>query len=93
FGATPCIGTNGAPGTPFVSVQDVVTIAANGDELHSLNETTGCFVDFGVGTLAVGTYTITGGTGRFAGASGNGSLSATVLDDALDTTWNGTLTY
>ena len=56
--------------------------AANGDQLFAENELTGCLVLGGVSHLS-GTETITGGTGRFEGATGTLSNSTT-LDDSTD---------
>jgi hypothetical protein len=49
----------------------VTQVAANGDELFSTYE--GTFVD---SSDSIGTFQITGGTGRFAGASGSGTFMA-----------------
>lgn len=65
-----CVGVNGEPGTPIVSTSDSVVVAANGDQLHSHSESTGCFVGFGIGTTYEGSVTIIGGTGRFEDATG-----------------------
>ncbi|MHC4930829.1 MAG: hypothetical protein ACYTGV_01380 [Planctomycetota bacterium] len=58
-------------------------IAANGDELYI--------------TATTDTYTIAGGTGRFAGASGSGSLTAVNVgdpaDDMVAVSWAGSITY
>jgi hypothetical protein len=55
----------------------MVIIAANGDHL-TLSYSTTVRADFSAGTLtASGTFTITGGTGRFADATGGGTLTAT----------------
>jgi len=62
-------------------------VAADGDELRC--DTTGQFVSV---TEAVGTYVITGGTGRFAHAAGVAQFSA-VLTSAgtFDVTFDGTV--
>ncbi len=51
---------------------DITFVAANGDELFAVFD--GAFID-DAGDSA-GTFTITGGTGRFAGASGGGTFSS-----------------
>ena len=62
---------------------DQTLIAANGDELYI--------------TATPTAYAITGGTGRFAGASGSGSMSVEVVGDPADeivlATWKGTIDY
>ena len=48
--------------------------AANGDQLFGTYETLG-HLDFGIGEVTFsGQFTITGGTGRFEGASGGGAI-------------------
>jgi hypothetical protein len=61
-------GTGGVIGT-------IDFTAANGDVLSV--QVTGQFIS---GDTAVGTYTVTGGTGRFVGASGSASFVAVSLD-------------
>jgi hypothetical protein len=75
--ATTC-----AVGTPTRFQQSVVHRAADGDQLFATNELSGCLVQGGV-TRLTGTETFTGGTGRFAGATGVVTNSA-VLDDTTD---------
>ena len=60
-----------APDYIFV-VFDVTLVAANGDELFMVFE--GNFVDSQGDS--VGTFSITGGTGRFNGASGSGTFQS-----------------
>jgi hypothetical protein len=59
-------------------------------------------VDFDTAIQVSGTFTITGGTGRFDGATGAGTISGTEvvaprfsLDDLGDVAyrWTGTITY
>jgi hypothetical protein len=61
-------GTGGIIGT-------IDFTAANSDVLSV--QVTGQFIS---ATTAVGTYTVTGGTGRFAGATGSASFVAVSLD-------------
>ena len=56
------------------------TVAADGDEIHS--ETWGFTWDPGD---VEGYFEITGGTGRFDGATGSGTISATMGDDGVQT--------
>ena len=64
--------------------------SANGDELHArftgqLNAATG---------VITATVTYVGGTGRFASASGTGTLSGQILDDgSLEIVVNATIDY
>jgi hypothetical protein len=72
-----------APDGPgcFVIVADAVTLtAANGDQLFLTNVGEDCFDDTGhiVGSA---TFTVTGGTGRFAGASGTGTTQVVATPD------------
>jgi hypothetical protein len=61
--------------------------AADGDELYCTTE--GGFVS---ATDAVGTYTIAGGTGRFANATGNANFTASLVDPVhFNVTFQGTL--
>ena len=67
----------------------VVFTAANGDELTCA--VAGQFVS---ATDAVGDYVVTGGTGRFAGAPGNASFSATMTGAATyGFAFNGTIDW
>ncbi len=55
---------------------EIVITAANGDQLFA-SYTTLAHLDFGAGVVqALGAYQITGGTGRFVNASGQGIISA-----------------
>ncbi|HVQ42020.1 MAG TPA: hypothetical protein VMS54_07435 [Vicinamibacterales bacterium] len=65
----------------------VVFVAANGDELRC--DMTGQFVS---ATGAVGTYVITGGTGRFANATGQAEFRASLTSPGtFDVTFDGTV--
>ena len=90
--AEQCTTPSGGPGTPFESYQAVTIVAANGDQLTANSNVSGC--GDGV-TVAepVGTYTITGGTGRFEGATGTGIVAAVALGISLSNTWTGTISY
>jgi hypothetical protein len=75
--------------TGIWSAGTATTIAANGDRLDSSQSgwTTG------PGAF-VGTFTITGGTGRFAGATGGGTVTAAVDEDGVQTAvYAGTIDY
>lgn len=62
------------PTTAAVTGTMVIT-AANGDQVTQ-SYTTTVNADFGAGTLtATGSYQVTGGTGRFAGATGGGTVN------------------
>lgn len=79
-----------------VAVTGVFTMtAANGDEVHGTYMTVGTFAD--ATTLVIhGTFQITGGTGRFVGATGGGDLDANAyLSPGLpfDGRLNGTINY
>ena len=62
---------------------DVTFVAANGDELFAVFD--GAFYD-DAGDSA-GTFTITGGTGRFAGATGWGTFLS--FDDGAEVDFDG----
>lgn len=87
------------PTTGAFSAADVVFTAANGDTLtmdHSGTFVLGAFGPDGPTTSDVeGTWTITGGTGRFAGATGSGTLGGVgdLLAGTMPATWDGTMTY
>jgi len=73
-------------------------VVANKGELEfAIAEVPGCFADVPSGVGAVNqTFTITGGTGAYAGASGSGHVQATVFMTqdgrvAGFETWTGTL--
>ena len=71
------------PATWMPTGADLILVAANGDELHQTTTMTG--------------YAVTGGTGRFAGASGSGSFSAVNVGDIEDgivaLEWDGSIDY
>jgi hypothetical protein len=67
----------------------ITLVAADGDEVH-LSQAPGTFDP---NTLTVySTYEITGGTGRFAGATGSGESTASGYS-TVKNTWNGTIDY
>ncbi len=72
------------------SVAGTVTfVAANGDELYA--DAAGGFIS---ATTAIGTYTFTGGTGRFAAASGSADWTAVTADSIhIAVTFEGTIDY
>jgi hypothetical protein len=73
-------------------------IASKGEIDFAIAETPGCFVDTpgGVGNVTQ-TFTVTGGTGIYAGASGSGHIQAAVSPSTSNNTyvgfetWTGTL--
>jgi hypothetical protein len=72
---------------------NVVTITAADGTLTLTSLDVGC--PTGVGTFhGTGDYTVTGGTGRYAGATGEGTLNghANILTSTADITADGTLT-
>jgi hypothetical protein len=88
-----CTTPGGNPeGFPIDSVMPVTTVAANGDELYAVTTVSSCVDGIGV-TEPTGTYEITGGTGRFHGATGSGDIASSVLGSSISTTWTGTITY
>jgi hypothetical protein len=94
--AGSCTGPAGPPqfGVPFLSIQDGTITAANGDQLFYDETVTGCYVAEGIDAQPSGTYTIEGGTGRFDGATGAGTLAGATFGVAgLTTEWTGTISY
>jgi hypothetical protein len=90
---TQCTTPDGNPdGVLFDVTSTAVIVAANGDELYVNQNVSGCGDGIGL-SEPTGTYTITGGTGRFEGATGNGELSAATFDGAFSNTYAGTITY
>ena len=91
-----CVNQISATTFSFAS-QQVVLTAANGDQVFASYGGTLNF-ESGVGVITGG-YTITGGTGRFAGATGGGSLQG--LEEVNPATGagrgqiqlNGTISY
>ena len=83
------------PGLGTVSGEIVFT-AANGDRLTANGQST-VQADFAGGTLTItGTFTITGGTGRFAGATGGGTITgggSLLPPFAVATTFEGQISY
>ena len=76
--ATDCINPVGATTLKFVSNTPVVLTAANGDQVRA---TYSGFVSIeGASELITGAFVITGGTGRFAQATGAGTLQG--VEDA-----------
>jgi len=94
-----CTTPNGTPGVRFESFQAATLVAANGDELTADTNVEGC----GNGESRaepVGTYSITGGTGRFEHATGSGDLASDVgpIDpesgaSTVSANWTGTISY
>jgi hypothetical protein len=83
------------PDFTFSVVGSFTMTAANGDKLTGTFETTG-FVNAEGQLVINGEYVFDGGTGRFANATGEGTLDA--LADALPSlgfkgSFNGTLNY
>jgi hypothetical protein len=73
---------------------EAVTIVTRSGGTLSVS-TVGAFCVVGGGATETGTLTITGGTGRFAGASGTGSYSITELPLAGNSieNWAGVVAY
>ena len=94
FIARPCTTPDGQPGVEYASTTEQVIVAANGDELFATTSVTGCGDGVGL-TEPAGTYSITGGTGRFEGATGEGSVSTSVVssEGSFASSWTGTVTY
>jgi hypothetical protein len=68
-----------------------VLTAANGDQVFLSTE--GTFASFFPPTSGVGTFTITGGTGRFMNATGGGNLVVVVDLTHFVETYDGTIQY
>jgi hypothetical protein len=67
----------------------IVFVAANGDELHV--DVSGGFTG---ATTAAGTYTFTGGTGRFDDATGSATFEVDAPDFGhVSVTFDGTINY
>jgi hypothetical protein len=86
------------PAFTFTSTETVV--AANGDEIFVTHTATGTLTVTGVEITSVGT--ITGGTGRFADASGTFtvtsvggafSIDGSFITQPLTNTWKGQISY
>lgn len=92
FSRPLCTTPGGGLGLEYESTTERTIVAANGDALSFTTTVTGCSDGTNV-TEPAGTYTVTGGTGRFAGASGEGEVSSVVLGGSINTVWTGTVTY
>lgn len=93
--APPCVLPDGSFGLEIQGSGDFVFVAANGDKVFGSYQNTLCSAEVGGGTLE-GTQTITGGTGRFEGASGATVTSGSIDDPEPNTfllDFVGTITY
>ena len=83
------------PETLLVRDGRLVMIAANGDELHWAYEGTGSPPDEEGISVLTGTFLITGGTGRFADATGSGTFHGTgnAVTGVAIVSYRGSITY
>ncbi len=94
--APPCELLDGSNiGLVVENAGTFVFVAANGDEVSGTFENTVCAGPPGSGLAGglAGTQTITGGTGRFEGATGNVDTIGTGVDDTFNLTFNGAIEY
>jgi hypothetical protein len=85
------LASHPAPGCT-AETRETILSAANGDQL--MLHATGLGCDTGpTATAAVDSYVVTGGTGRFNGASGNGTIKVTIdrASGTAVTSFNGVL--
>ena len=78
----------------FVST-DMLYVAANGDELHARIDDGAAVLGAQGGVTLTATETYTGGTGRFAGATGSGTITghASVVTQVGAYETSGSITY
>lgn len=92
WSATECVDLLANPGRSHVRDGRAVLTSAKG-ELHLSYEADGALPDLAGDVHVTGPYVITGGTGRFAGASGSGTLTgdANVYTSIAQVDLTGTL--
>jgi hypothetical protein len=73
----------------------MVLVAANGDELHWTYAGTGSLPDADGNTAITGNFVISGGTGRFSDATGEGTIEGTVrtVTGVVSVAYRGTVSY
>jgi hypothetical protein len=85
------------PGFVFRTSGTFTVTAANGDHLFGTFENEGCTnpdpATAAIGTTIEGSQTITGGTGRFEGATGSTTTFGHGFGNDFDLVATGTLTY
>ena len=84
-----------APGTTVVRDGRMVLVAANGDELHWSYGGSASLPGPDGSAAISGSYTITGGTGRFSDAAGSGTISGSAngITGAVLLTYRGRVEY
>ncbi|MDT0213140.1 hypothetical protein Q9R29_04505 [Rothia sp. ARF10] len=84
-----------SPGTVTLDDGRLVMTAANGDQLYWSYEGTGSAPDENGESALAGTFVITGGTGRFSDAAGDGSLHGTgnAVTGMASLTYHGSISY
>ena len=84
-----------SPGTLLVRDGRQVMVAANGDELYLSYEGTGSLPDGDGESVLTGTFVVTGGTGRFSDASGDGTFggSGNAVTGLASLSYRGTIAY
>jgi hypothetical protein len=93
--STEVLDFTASPGRLTVRDGRLVMVAANGDELHWSYGGGGALPDASGTSAITGTFVITGGTGRFATASGGGTVEglASVVTNIVSLSYRGTITY
>jgi hypothetical protein len=84
-----------SPGTVTIRGGEMVVVAANGDELYSNYSGGGSLPDVNGVVSFSGTFTITGGTGRFSDATGGGTFEGegNVVTGDVVVSYQGTIRY
>ena len=75
WSATECVDLLANPGRAHVRDGRAVLTSANGDTLQLSYEADGALPDAAGNVHVTGPYEVTGGTGRFEGATGGGTLT------------------